>query len=387
MDKIKIFKKIDKYLVGALIRLMPSSKPADLREPKNILLIKTVAIGDLVVLLPTIKALKERFKDAKLTLLTTPRVKEVVEGFPFLDDIIYYDILGEDKGIRGFSRMVKKLKAKHFDLSIDFEHYYNFTSVLTKFAGIKQMAGFEIEKQPRRKLFHLSIPYKFDKHEVEAFFEAARFFESSEENPELQALATTEKDREVVEKYLKENGLTNGDVIIGVHPGTSDSAKARRWLPERHAKIIDLLQKRYGAKVIITGTSQDETMIKAIESKIKTKAYRWKTDSSLKEFAQLCKKLDLFISVDTGPMHIAAAMGAKTVGLFGPNTPHKWSAYGYDELAIYKELDCSPCTKQYLGQISKCRTGECMKAIMVEDVLSVIERVFDKSNKESKELV
>ena len=387
MDKIKIFKKIDKYLVGALIRLMSSAKRTRFREPKNIILIKTVAIGDLVVLLPTIKALKKRFKDAKLTLLTTPRVREVVEGFPFLDDIIYYDILGEDKGIRGFSRMVKKLKAKRFDLSIDFEHYYNFTSVLTKLAGIRQMAGFEIEKQPRRKLFHLSIPYKFDKHEVEAFFEAARLFNASEEKPELQALATTEKDREVVEKYLKENGFTNGDVIIGVHPGTSDSAKARRWLPERHAKTIDLLQNRYGAKVIITGTSQDEGMIKDIELKTKTEPYRWKTDASIKEFAQLCKKLDLFISVDTGPMHIAAAMGTRTVGLFGPNTPHKWSAYGYDDLAIYKKLDCSPCTKQYLGQISKCKTGECMKAITVEDVLSVVDRVFDNSNKESKELV
>ncbi len=384
---INIFKKIDKYIGSLIFLFFTSAKPVAEAfrlpwTPKKILIIKTVAIGDMVVLLPTIKALKNIFGDAKISLLTTPRVKEVVEGQPFIDEIIYYDILGSDKGLGGFSRIVKRLKEEQFDLSIDLEHYYNFTALISRLSKIKVMAGFAIKGQVRQKIFNIKIPYSVNSHEVEAFFEAARVFVgnglSRELSPKMVKIATSIQDKQVVEQFLEANNILKDDLVVGVHPGTSNSAKARRWQSEKWAEIIKVLIDDYKAKVIITGTSSDEEIsnIKYQISKINQISHPPVicTDFSLKQFSALCQRFNLMISVDTGPMHIAAAMGTKTVGLFGPNIPAKWGPYGYQDLAVYNKLDCSPCTKQYLGQVSNCQTAECMKGISVEDVLEKCQK-------------
>ncbi|RJQ33147.1 MAG: glycosyltransferase family 9 protein [Actinobacteria bacterium] len=379
-----MLKKVDKIIGRLILALFPKAKDLPVSTNyKNILIIKTVAIGDLVLLLPTIKALKEHFKGAKITLFTTPRVREVVEDLTFIDEIIYYDILGKDKGLKGLKKQIDIIKSKRFDVSVDFEHYYNFTAIIARLAGIKTMAGFSIEGQPRKKLFNIKYPYLVESHELEAFFQAALVFGVAKKELVLVPLATTDEDSLFVDALLFSSGIQKGDLLVGVHPGTSNSAKSRRWYPDRFAEIIDDLIKGYGAKVIITGTKQDKAVIQEIMSEWSDGGDRrqsglWRpvcvTELSLKQFAELCRRCNLFISVDTGPMHIASAMGTKTVGLFGPNIPSKWGPYGFLDLAVYEEMDCSPCTKQYLGKVSNCTTGDCMKLITVEKVLEKVRQ-------------
>ena len=107
MDKVELFKKIDKivgtpacFLLGVIDRLF-FRRDSLHSIPMKILVIKLIAIGDLVVALPTLRAIKKSFPESHLAILVTPRVREVAEGCPYLDEIIYYDIVGEDKGIKG----------------------------------------------------------------------------------------------------------------------------------------------------------------------------------------------------------------------------------------------------------------------------------------------
>lgn len=343
---------------------------------QRLLLIKTVAIGDIVVILPTIKAIRALYPKAYLAMLSTPRVRELLEGNPHLDEIIYYDVLGEDKGLRGLLSLIKRLRQKNLDMVIDLEHYYRFTTLLSYLAGAQVRIGFELPWQGRKYLFTQRIPYAYGKHEVETFLEIPKALGAKVEKPQLEPIPTSLEDKHWVESFLRSENLLGEKLLIGLHPGTSQVAKARRWMPERWAKVGDILASQFGAEVIFTGASEDHRLVESIVKLMETKPSVSTGRTTLKQFAEFTKSLALFISVDTGPMHIAAAMGTPVVGLFGPNTPVKWAPYGEKIISIYKPISCSPCTRQYLGQVSKCKRDDCMREITVEDVISAAGQII-----------
>jgi len=383
MDKVELSKKIDKiigtpacFLLGVIDRLF--TRRGNLPpNPKNILVIKLIAIGDLVVALPALRAIKKSFPESHLAILVTPRVKEVVEGCPYLDEIIYYDILGEDKGIKGLLKIIGQLREKRFDLVIDLEQYYRITTLISYFAGIKNRVGFDLQCQGRRGLFTLRVPYLIDKHEVEAFLEAAKKIDADISDKELVEIWVSDEDKEYVTKLLAEARITGKDFLVGIHPSTGPSAiRTRQWGLKKFAELADWLTKEYGAKVVFTGDSSEEGLVREIVQSMSTKPIVASGRTTVKQLAEIARRCILFIALDTGPLHVAAAMKTKVIGLYGSNTPEKWGPYGKGHIAIYKALDCSPCTKQYLGQISKCKNPVCMQNIKVEDVKAAVLQIL-----------
>lgn len=378
MEKVKLLKRIDKIvgtpiciLLGMMDKLLfrKNSFPPN---PKKILVIKFIAIGDAVVTLPTLRALKKSFPKSHLAILVTPRVREVVEGCPYLDEIMYYDILGGDRGIKGLLKIIRQIRERKFDLIIELEQYYRITTLISYFAGVKNRVGFDLPGQGRRGLYTMLVPYLTDKHEVEAFLETAKQMGADTSEKELVEIWISREDREYVRKFLMEAGITEKDFLIGIHPGSSTSATSRRWAPEKFGNLADWLIKEYDAKVVFTGAPSEVKLINEILGFMTTNPAVAAGKTNLKQTAEIAKRCKLFISVDTGPLHIAAAMKTKVIGLFGPNTPLKWGPYGDGHITIYKALACSPCTKQYLGQVSNCEDPICMKNITVEDVQAAV---------------
>ncbi|MFH1961903.1 MAG: glycosyltransferase family 9 protein [bacterium] len=386
MDKVEIFKLIDKLIGTPLCFLLGIiDKPFKRKLPqsadiKKILVIKLIAIGDLVVALPTLRALKQGFPHAHLALMATPRVSEVVEGCPYIDEIIYYDILGKDKGVTGLIRLIRTLKKKGFDLALELDHYYRITSMITYLAGIKNRAGFDLPGQGRRGLITIKSPYRTDKHEVEAFLEMAKAVGAGDTPPGLVEIWTSDEDKRYINSFFEQNKIQPNDFVVAIHPGTGPSATCRRWSPERFAILSDWLIKEYKAKVIFTGAPSEVELVNSIlafmEAAPLTIIAAGKT--SLKQLTEIARRCGLFISVDTGPLHVAAAIGTRVIGLYGPNIPSKWGPYGKGHLTIYKQPPCSPCTKQYLGQVSRCQNPICMEQITVEDVKNAVVIQVDR---------
>ncbi|MBI4778727.1 glycosyltransferase family 9 protein [Candidatus Desantisbacteria bacterium] len=384
MDKVELFKLIDKlfgtplcFLLGIIDkpfkRKLP--QPADI---KKILVIKLVAIGDLVVALPTLRALKQGFPHAHLALMTTPRVREVVEGCPYIDEIIYYDILGKDKGITGLIKLIRILKEKTFDLALELDHYYRITSLITYSAGIKNRAGFDLPGQGRRGLVTIKSPYLTDRHEIEAFLEMAKAVGAKNTLAELVPIWTSQEDEKYIDSFFKQNKIQSDDFVVAIHPGTGPSATCRRWAARRFADLADWLIREYKAKVIFTGAPSEVDLVNNILAFMQEKPIVAAGKTSLKQLAQIARRCGLFISVDTGPLHVAAAMGTRVIGLYGPNIPSKWGPYGEGHLTVYKQLPCSPCTRQYLGQVSRCQNPVCMEQITVEDVKALVSTLQPK---------
>ncbi|ACX71943.1 glycosyl transferase family 9 [Methanocaldococcus vulcanius M7] len=369
---ISILRKLDKYLGNFIILILTPTTSKKPRSEINlntskILIIRLWTLGESLLTLPMIKKLKENGYD--ISVLVTKRSKGVFENVDFVDEIID---LGD------FFKIIKKFKK--YDVVIDTEPYLNISAILGWFLG-KKVVGFK--GLFRDKLYDLKIEYIDKTHAVYNFCNMLRPFGIDYKPEKLIPLKYTEKDRENVDKLLKEYSLEDKK-LIGIHCGTAETAPWRSWKKEKFAKLIEKLVED-GFYVILTGSKGDykvnEKVLNLVDDRFNDKVFNFAGKTNLREFAYLLTKFEVFISNDTGPMHLSAAMETKTIGLFGPNLPERFAPFGRGNIAIYKadSLDCSPCINVHKGEFKECKlNGKCMDLIEVEDVYSAIINLVGK---------
>ena len=189
----------------------------------------------------------------------------------------------------------------------------------------------------------------------------------------------TDEDRNFSERLLRANGVDPGSKdmpVVTIHPGAKWDG--RKWSPENYARIADSLMDRYGAAVILAGSVGDVDVVRKITSSMKSKPIEAVGTTSLRQLLALCEKSDLFLGVDSGPVHMAAAMGTKVLALFGPARREAVGPLGANSTVITKQddFDCCPC-----AQVVCERPGNsCMQAITVEDVWSAIRKQLNTEN-------
>ncbi len=384
--KKELFKKFDKYFgtplclfLGWLKKLflfLRLRRHGKLDDVKRVLAIKLVAVGDLVALLPSLKALRERYPKAHIALMVTPRVRDIVEGTPFVDEIIYYDVLKGHSGPLGFFSFIRTLRLKRFDLVVEFDQRYRITSVMAFLSGAPLHAGFAVPGQGRQALFDIKVPYDQNKHEVETFYDLVKALGHRPQEIKLIPVWHSPADSQKVEGFLKENRLSASENLVILHTVTSPIAIERRWEPSKFAQLADYLIEQHSAKVIFTGGPDDVAYIEGILSQMKNRAFVAAGKLSLKQFAALSERTKLIISVDTGALHIAAASGTPVLGLYGPSNPTKWQPYGRQHTYVYLNFSCSPCNLSLTGQVPSCKEPRCMKEIEVEDVIKIVEEKY-----------
>ena len=328
---ILLQRKIDRYLFSSLCSFFSifkresvinkSSKVPDKNKIKKILVIKLWALGDSVVLLPTLAALKKQFPNAELHVLAHRRNKVVFEGQPFVDKIIDFGVLN-----------VLKLFRK-YDICIDSEPALNVSAVIS-FLASKNTVGFS--HGTRAKLYSKTSLFNKTRHMVQNYLDLAR---------------------KIGVKY-------NTDRLIPI-------------------AFSEKLVKKYNAKIILVDTKMNENIINKIQSLMLEKSINavpeFGSFNKIKMTAELMKRCNVVISNDSGPMHISAAMGTKTLGLFGPNTPKLWAPYGKHNISIFKPKKGCPFMNNKNPELMPRKlTHEqetCMDAITVEDVIKAVVRI------------
>jgi len=391
--KLGLAKLLDKTIGTCLCYLLAFLFNRPLRSVysphhiNRILIEKLIAVGDVIVALPTIHAVRKQFPHAYIALLVTPRVRDVVEGNPDVDEIIYYDLYKKEKGLRGFFSIVAKVRKQRFDLVLELTHYHRIVSLVTWMSGIPHRAGFAIPGQGRNKLLTIPVAYDTGKHEVETFLDVACAAGVKCTPLFLQEIAVSGADKTMVQECLARENVQLGEKFILIQPGTSALALSRRWAPEKWAELANRLnregqgsgvrgQERDARRypVIFCGSIDEVPIFAEIQKHLNFTPGNLIGKLTLKQTAWLFKHAILFIGLDTGTTHLAAAMGTRVLALYGPNTPLKWGPYGSQHRVIYKALSCSPCTKQYLGQVSTCENNICMQQITVEEVVETAMR-------------
>ncbi|MFA6088475.1 MAG: glycosyltransferase family 9 protein [Candidatus Woesearchaeota archaeon] len=372
MAAINLIKFIDKYVGAILISILQffTSKKQISANDKNVLVVRIWTLGESLLVIPILKKLKE--KGYHVTVLVSNRSKLVFERLNFVDEIL------------SLEKKADLLKSfKKYDVAIDTEPYENISALLSWFFAKKTIGYGGLF---RDRMYSHKIKYDDSIHTSTMIAKLLEPFNIRFIPKELIPIKFTKNEKEEMDVLLKKkfiSKLGHGKInkkIVGIHASTAESSPWRSWKKERFAELSDKLTKK-GFIVIFTGSKSEHSYNEKILSIIKNKeiVFNFAGETTLYELSYLLTKCDVFISNDTGPMHLSASMGTKTIGLFGPNLPERFSPLGKNNVAIYNssELSCSPCINVHKGEFKNCKiNGKCMDLITVEDVYDAVLKLL-----------
>jgi heptosyltransferase-2 len=320
--------------------------------------------GDVLFSTPAIRAIRKRYPDSFIAVLVVGRCREILEQNPNIDEIIIYEEYQRHKSLLGKLKLIRELGRKKFDQVFIFHR--SFTRALMVYlAGIPERIGYNTKKRGFLLTKKIELPEQ-GLHKVEYFLNMVQAAGISGER-KFYEFYISEGEKAWARQTLSAQGINDNDFLVVLNPG--GNWKPKRWFPDRFAEVGDRLVKDYNARVIITGSLRDRALAEEIAGLMKAKPISFCGKTDLKKLGALLEKADLVISGDSGPMHIAVALGTRVIALFGPTSPAITGPYGRGEYkVIWKDVGCEvPCYN------FSCNDYRCMKAITVEDVMQAIK--------------
>jgi lipopolysaccharide heptosyltransferase II len=340
--------------------------------PKNILLVRTDRIGDLILSLPLAGIIKEKFPAAKVSFLVRNYTKPLVDNNPDLDDIL---VLSEEGNKILIPENVKKLRKHKFEAAIII--YPTFiTAVIIFLSGIKIRIGSGYRWYSilfnRRVFEHRKYA---EKHELEYnvnLLKELGIDHKSQVGKIKFRLNIDDQSLKEVNSFLLQNGFDERKKTVIIHPGSGGSSVD--WPMERFSQLIQLIDEKSQFNILITGDSSESSKCQFVAKNSRALNLAGKFD--LKKLVALISKADLFISNSTGPMHIAAALGKFTIGFF-PKIPScsakRWGAYSEKSFVFEPPIDCKNCNRE------QCARLNCMNTIESDLVFDQVNKIFSSN--------
>lgn len=345
----------------------------------NILIVKTSAIGDVIHTFPVLNALRRKYPEARIDWLVEEAAADLVIGHPALDNVLLSRRKAWVRDLKhgrvlaachGFVDFVKRLRATEYDLLIDFQGLLKSgISVWLARAGRKVGFGRGMEHSEGSYIFlnEPVPPVSMDQHAVirGLLLLKAIGIESEDVVFDLQI---GNEQREKISQLLEVEGVDPARILVAINPMTTWETK--HWKNERFARVADQLLDR-GMAVVFSGGPQDLEAIEGIRASMTGKAASLAGRTTLKDLAALYERAAVLITTDTGPMHLAAAVGTPVVALFGPTAPWRTGPFGSGHRILRAEIACSPCLKRHCS-----RNHECMELITVDQVVHATQTVL-----------
>lgn len=344
---------------------------------KKILIVRTDKIGDVVLSTATISATRKAFPNSYIVVMVAPHSEEIVRLNPYLDEVIIYDKDFTHRRIFSTLRFIKNLKGKRFDLALIL-HSTKRVNLICFLAGIPERIGYARGKFDFCLTKRLEYTKRLgEKHEIEYTLDVLRAVGVNVDKA-FEVFVPVEKEaEEKINKVLELNGVFSGDRLIGIHPGASCISK--RWPLENFAKLADRLIERFKTKiVVISGPAQVEVG-KGMQRSMRYSAISMCGKTNISELAALLKRCNLFISNDSGPVHIACGVGTPVISIFGRNekglSPIRWKPVGKDDVFLHRDVGCIECLAHNCN-----KDFLCLKAISVDEVFEAAEKILVKSD-------
>ena len=323
--------------------------------PGRILVIRLDRIGDVVLSTPVLDALRRRFPHAFLAMLVRPECRDLVDGHPSLDAILEYDKAGRHRGALGTARFARSLRRYGFDTALVL-HPTHRSHWIPWLAGIPVRIGYR-RKSPW--LLTRRLPHRKQEgaqHEAAYTLELLRAL-GIMEAPSLPRIPVHPAAVERVEALLAPWAL-HGAPLVAIHPSASGASK--RWMPDRFARVADRLAAERGAQICIVAGPADAAAA-AMVAAMRRPALNLAGRLSLAELAALLRRAALLISNDSGPVHVAAAVGTPVVDIFGRNqaglSRRRWGPLGPGHIVLQKDVGCVVCLADKCDIEFRCLTS------------------------------
>ena len=331
---------------------------------EKILIVNVNWVGDVLFSTPFIRAVRQAHPSSYIACLLHPRCKEVLEGNPRINEIIVYDEEGIHRSLIGKLMLIWTLRKKGFDTA--FILHRSFTkAMIAYFSGARKRIGYATKNRGIFLTDAAEEPAE-PPHKVEYFLNIAGAAGIAAEDRTYEFFIG-ENDREYARKFLNDSGIGDGGAFAAINPGGNWGPK--RWPAENFAHLSDRLVSDYGLKVIITGAQKDIALAEDIKAAMKNVPIIACGKTTLKQAGAIFERARLVVANDTGPMHMACAIGAPVIGLFGPTSPKLTGPSGKGRYkVIHKTEGCeAPCYDL------DCADYKCMNAITVEDVVNEVK--------------
>ena len=354
------------FLISLVFYRRRDLASADIRR---IVVIKLDHLGDVILSIPALANLRERFPGAHIAIVVNPSSEPIARAIPYVDEVICYDARffnrsggGKRLNLASGIRFAREMRRRGFDLIVDLR-------------GSFALLVFALTSSSR---------YRIDRGTYLVHRRTGRILPISEHEAEinLDMLARAGVPRRSIEMSLKledadlnsaDSLLSIGDLrtpVVVIHPGAPASLK--RWSAERYAQLAGELLRECNAGIVLVGRKEERQITSSIASAINHRVTDISGRTTLGQLCAILQKADLFIGNDSGPMHIAAACGTKVIGLFGPTSPQRFGPYGDNCVALRIESDCPPCMRE------ECKTPDyrCVDSISVDDVMEIVRQML-----------
>ncbi len=333
---------------------------------KNILVLQTAFLGDVILSTPLIRSLKQLFPDSNLDILMIPETGIIVRENPYVKEIISFHKKQLFKKIVSFISLIFKIRQKKYDLAVSIQSSLT-SSFLLLFGGVPERLGFT-----RQKFLTLSVPHTKGLHKIQKILRLLEPLTNEKFELQTEIFWTEEEERksnQILEKYNNQY-----QHIIGIAPGSIWNTK--RWIKEYYVELIELLEKE-NIKILLIGGKDDYELCNQIKNY--SNATNVAGSLTILESTALVDKLDLLITNDSAPLHIANAVRTDVIAIFGP-TVKDFGFYPFREndKVIEIELDCRPCGF-HGGKKCPLEHHNCMKLITPKIVFTeVMYHLSDK---------
>jgi len=320
-------------------------------------------IGDAVMSTPALGAIRAAFPSSEIVLAANPVVSELMSPHPFCDRTVVFDKRGSHGGIAGLWKFSRLLAGERFDVAILFQNAIE-AAIMVRLAGIKTRAGYGTDG--RGILLT---------HRVRVSKEARRLHHSQYYLEMLGALGIPPAGRGLRLQCTDEEKSWAGGVLgtgrwAAINPGAAYGS-AKRWYPDRFGEVADALASDFGYGTLLVGGPGEAAIGSEIESRMRSKPLNLIGRTSVRQLMALLASVELVITNDSGPMHVAAAFDRPIVALFGPTDYRTTSPLCTRFLLVRKETECAPCLKR------RCPTDHrCMGAISATDVLEAVQALL-----------
>jgi len=334
------------------------------QTPQRIIVSKFAGLGDAILLLPSLRALRKLYPDAEITLLGSTLTESFLRNFPrYVDRFVTLDVKALVRP-RYLLKTIQSLRSYRYDLAIDSEQWARATPVLFALSGMPARLGFNTPGQYRHYAFSKTVDHSPSHHELDNFL---RLIERlGAQNPDRTITMPLEPALvSAVKESLSRQGWRSSQRLIVFHPGCGTHGFPREWPPENFGRLATELARDGKIFCVVAGTSSEYPVVARVGEMIPAPSAFFMIDG-LARYAALLSISSLFVSGNNGAMHLAAALGVSQVALHGPTNPKRWGPV--NPRAAVVQSHCAGCPCLHLGFEYHRVDGYCMQHVGVDDV-------------------
>jgi lipopolysaccharide heptosyltransferase II len=337
------------------------------------LIIKFSSLGDIILSTAAIRAIREKFSNNhKLTFLVGEESKGALLTCPHIDELLVCDFKNKDKGLKGLLRLSGILRKNNFDNVIDLQNNRR-SHILSALTCVLDRYGYD-NKKFGFLLNHRIKDEKTDIGPVIHQFRILKMLDIDLINPSLELWPQADDER-YIDGLINAEWVSSNQRLVGMNMSASQKWVSKNWPLTHFAKLCEGLGHK-DIRVVLTGTEKDIYRANELMSMVKNlRLLNACGKTSVNQLTCLIKRCSVYITGDSAPLHIAAAVGAPFVALFGPTDPKRHMPPAKDYALIKNDLSCGPCYK------SKCKRRKCMELIKPEEVLAVVDKLLNPNVK------